>query len=227
MTNAHWTAGGAVTNAAGRLYFEMPGNARRKTLGGLRLLRHRRHDGTSGRSVILTAAHCVYDDANKAFARNVLFIPDQAGTTGAGTDPTAATTRSAAGRRPSASSTPTGPRARSRTTSLGLRLLRRARQRSAPAAPGRCSSSSRSTGTLAVELHRSASRRLRTTTHADAHFTYALGYSYSDDPELHVLRRGHDDRRRRELVAAELRAVRRSPVARGCSRCRRRVPLFR
>ena len=35
---------------------------------------------------ILTAAHCVYDDVNKAFARNVLFIPDQAGTTGAGTD---------------------------------------------------------------------------------------------------------------------------------------------
>jgi hypothetical protein len=36
--------------------------------------------------VILTAAHCVYDDVYKSFARNVLFIPDQAGTTGAGTD---------------------------------------------------------------------------------------------------------------------------------------------
>jgi len=37
--------------------------------------------GTTNRSVIITAAHCVYDDVNKAFARNVLFIPDQAHTT--------------------------------------------------------------------------------------------------------------------------------------------------
>jgi hypothetical protein len=43
-------------------------------------------DGVAGRSVILTAAHCVYDDANKAFARHVLFIPDQTDTTGTGTD---------------------------------------------------------------------------------------------------------------------------------------------
>jgi hypothetical protein len=43
-------------------------------------------DDTSDRSIIITAAHCVYDDNYKAFARNVLFIPNQAGTTGAGTD---------------------------------------------------------------------------------------------------------------------------------------------
>jgi hypothetical protein len=42
-------------------------------------------DAAGDRSVILTAAHCVYDDANKAFARNVLFIPNQAGG-GSGTD---------------------------------------------------------------------------------------------------------------------------------------------
>jgi hypothetical protein len=36
--------------------------------------------------LILTAAHCVYDDANKAFARNVIFIPNQDETSGAGTD---------------------------------------------------------------------------------------------------------------------------------------------
>ncbi len=41
---------------------------------------------THGRSIVLTAAHCIYDDANKAFARNVLFIPDQSATTGSGTD---------------------------------------------------------------------------------------------------------------------------------------------
>jgi hypothetical protein len=43
-------------------------------------------DNTSGRTLIQTAAHCVYDDEDKAFARNVLFIPNQAGTTGTGTD---------------------------------------------------------------------------------------------------------------------------------------------
>ncbi len=43
-------------------------------------------DGTEGISIILTAAHCVYDDVNKAFAQNVLFIPNQDETTGAGTD---------------------------------------------------------------------------------------------------------------------------------------------
>lgn len=36
--------------------------------------------------MVLTAAHCVYDDASKAFARNVLFISNQAGTTGSSTD---------------------------------------------------------------------------------------------------------------------------------------------
>jgi hypothetical protein len=40
----------------------------------------------NNRSVIITAAHCVYDDLNKAFARNILFIPNQHDTTGSGTD---------------------------------------------------------------------------------------------------------------------------------------------
>jgi hypothetical protein len=87
VTNAEWDQGGAVLMAAGRLYFEMPNNAKRKgpwtgyVCSGTVVT-----DGVSGRSIVLTAAHCVYDDANKAFARNVLFIPDQAGTSGAGTD---------------------------------------------------------------------------------------------------------------------------------------------
>ena len=86
ISNAAWT-GGTVQTAAGRIYFEMPANAKRKgpwngyVCSGTVIV-----DGTSGRSVILTAAHCVYDDVNKAFARNVLFIPSQASTTGSGTD---------------------------------------------------------------------------------------------------------------------------------------------
>jgi len=86
-TNSEWTDGGAVQRAAGRLFFEMPNNARRKgpwtgyVCSGTVVI-----DGVGERSLILTASHCVYDDTNKAFARNVLFIPDQANTSGSGTD---------------------------------------------------------------------------------------------------------------------------------------------
>jgi hypothetical protein len=87
VTNAVWSDGGTVQTAAGRIYFEMPANAKRKgpwtayVCSGTVAT-----DGTPGRSVVITAAHCVYDDVNQAFARNVLFIPDQAGTSGSGTD---------------------------------------------------------------------------------------------------------------------------------------------
>ena len=87
VANAEWLSGGAVQMAAGRLYFEMPKNARWKgpwaafVCSGTAVT-----DSAGDRSVILTAAHCVFDDANKAFARNVLFIPNQAGTSGSGTD---------------------------------------------------------------------------------------------------------------------------------------------
>lgn len=87
VSNAEWTVGDAVQKAAGRIYFEMPKNARWKgPWGGFVCSGTVVADGTSERSVILTAAHCVYDDLNKAYARNVLFIPDQAGTNGSGTD---------------------------------------------------------------------------------------------------------------------------------------------
>ncbi len=86
VTNAGWADGGPVQTAAGRIYFEMPNNPRRKRWSGYVCSGTVATDGASGRSVILTAAHCVYDDANKAFARNVLFIPDQDGTSGSGTD---------------------------------------------------------------------------------------------------------------------------------------------
>ena len=86
ITNAPYTGGGNVQRAAGRLFFEMPNNARRKgpwtgyVCSGTVVF-----DSATDRSVILTASHCVYDDANGAFARNVMFIPDQAGG-GSGTD---------------------------------------------------------------------------------------------------------------------------------------------
>lgn len=83
VANAHWTSGGAVQYAAGRIYFEMPYNS---GWGGFVCSGTVATDATDGRSVIMTASHCVYDDANKLFARNVLFIPNQDGTTGGGTD---------------------------------------------------------------------------------------------------------------------------------------------
>jgi hypothetical protein len=86
VTNAPYAGGGVIQNAVGRIYFEMPSNSRRTRWAGYVCSGTVVADGTSGRSVIQTAAHCVYDDAYKAYARNVLFIPNQDGTTGAGTD---------------------------------------------------------------------------------------------------------------------------------------------
>ena len=86
VTNDEWS-GGDVQTAAGRIYFEMPTNPKWKRWTGYVCSGTVTTDDTSGRSVIITAAHCVYDDANKAFARNVMFIPNQAETTtGSGTD---------------------------------------------------------------------------------------------------------------------------------------------
>jgi hypothetical protein len=86
VSNAEYTAGGPIQNAVGRIYFEMPDNVQRTRWSGYVCSGTVVSDTASGRSIVQTAAHCVYDDANKAFARNVLFIPNQAGTTGSGTD---------------------------------------------------------------------------------------------------------------------------------------------
>ena len=86
VTNDPWNGGGTVQTAAGRIYFEMPTKGRK--WGGYVCSGTVATDGVTGRSVIITAAHCVYDDVNKVFARNVLFIPNQAGTTGSGTNTT-------------------------------------------------------------------------------------------------------------------------------------------
>jgi len=90
-TNAPWGYDGAVQTAAGRIYFEMPTNTRVR--GKPRLAWNAyvcsgtvATDDTTGRSVIITAAHCVYEDVEKKFARKVLFIPNQDATTGGGTD---------------------------------------------------------------------------------------------------------------------------------------------
>ncbi len=88
VTNSEWVAGGYIQKAAGRILFEMPQVRGKRITGWVAYV----CSGTAVQntntdaSVILTAAHCVYDDVAKMFAQNVYFIPDQAGTTGAGTD---------------------------------------------------------------------------------------------------------------------------------------------
>ena len=86
VTNARWTDGGPIQTIAGRLLYEMPSNRRGTRWSAYVCSGTVATDGATGRSVIITAAHCVYDDANKAFARNVIFIPNQDQTTGTGTD---------------------------------------------------------------------------------------------------------------------------------------------
>jgi hypothetical protein len=86
VTNAPWTGGGTVQTAAGRIYFEMPANRKATRWNGYVCSGTVVEDARGNASIVLTAAHCVYDDANKVFARNVMFIPDQDATTGTGTD---------------------------------------------------------------------------------------------------------------------------------------------
>jgi hypothetical protein len=79
VTNAAWTVPGTLQTAAGRILFELSDGY--YVCSGTVV-----QDGAGTRSLILTAAHCIYDDANKAFATNVLFIPNQDQTTGTGSD---------------------------------------------------------------------------------------------------------------------------------------------
>lgn len=70
VTHARWTDGGAVQTAAGRILFTMPDGD--YVCSGTAVT-----DGTTGRSIVLTAAHCLYDDIAKVFTSNAIFIPNQ------------------------------------------------------------------------------------------------------------------------------------------------------
>ncbi len=88
VTNSRWDKGGDIQTSTGRLFYEMISARRGKryTWSGYVCSGTVTNDAATGRSVIITAAHCVYNDEYKAFARNVLFIPNQDQTTGSGTD---------------------------------------------------------------------------------------------------------------------------------------------
>lgn len=75
VKSAKYTLGGTVQKAAGRLYFRMPDDAGQ--LVGYLCSGTVVTDSRSDSSMILTAAHCVYDDAHHVFATDVMFIPNQ------------------------------------------------------------------------------------------------------------------------------------------------------
>lgn len=70
-SGASWTAGGEVLRRTGKVYFRMGG-------GGYVCSGAVLEDGSNpnGFSLVLTAAHCAYDETNEAFATDWLFIPD-------------------------------------------------------------------------------------------------------------------------------------------------------
>jgi hypothetical protein len=71
IADADWKGGGAVNEAAGRILFSLNGGS--YVCSGTVINDH----GTVGRSLVVTAAHCAYDEVANVHATNVLFIPKQ------------------------------------------------------------------------------------------------------------------------------------------------------
>ena len=69
VTGASWTKGGAILRGSGKVYFVM-GSSAYVCSGAVA------NDARSGKSLVLTAAHCAFDEAAGSFATNWLFIPE-------------------------------------------------------------------------------------------------------------------------------------------------------
>ncbi|HVR13457.1 MAG TPA: hypothetical protein VMS41_06735, partial [Gaiellaceae bacterium] len=68
-TGAAWTGSGKVKLTTGKVLFTMAG-VDYVCSGSVAL------DASSSTSLVLTAGHCVYDETNRAFATNWMFVPD-------------------------------------------------------------------------------------------------------------------------------------------------------
>jgi V8-like Glu-specific endopeptidase len=68
---------GMVQTAIGRVVFTMNIEGEREMFACTGTVVQ---DSKTDRSIVVTAAHCIYDDKRKQFAENALFIPNQAGT---------------------------------------------------------------------------------------------------------------------------------------------------
>jgi V8-like Glu-specific endopeptidase len=69
VTGASWTKGGEVRDAVGKVFFRLSGTL--YTCSGSVT-----DDSRTNYSLVLTAAHCAYDESKDAFATDWLFIPD-------------------------------------------------------------------------------------------------------------------------------------------------------
>lgn len=71
-TGSQWTGGGDVNKNVGRVFFEMGGSYWTCSASAVQ-------DTKADRSIVLTAAHCAYDETGRyGFARYWMFVPDWA-----------------------------------------------------------------------------------------------------------------------------------------------------
>ena len=69
VTGASWTLGGRIDSASGKVWFTMDGSDWVCSAAVV-------DDADANRSLVITAAHCAYDEVEEAFATNWTFIPD-------------------------------------------------------------------------------------------------------------------------------------------------------
>ena len=80
VDDSEWPHSGPIQSATGRILFQFSSNQIYKCSGTVI------QDNTTGRSIVLTAAHCAYNDLSKEFASMAIFIPDQDATRGSKSD---------------------------------------------------------------------------------------------------------------------------------------------
>lgn len=69
ITGASWTKGGLIAETEGKVLFAMGGSYYVCSATAVT-------ESASGRSIVVTAGHCVYDETGGAFATNWMFIPN-------------------------------------------------------------------------------------------------------------------------------------------------------
>lgn len=80
VDDRNWPHNGSIQSATGRILFKFSSDQIYKCSGTVI------QDDTIGRSIVLTAAHCAYNDLSKEFASLAVFIPDQDRTMGKRSD---------------------------------------------------------------------------------------------------------------------------------------------
>lgn len=87
--DSDWTSGGAVKLATGRILFDFDNSDQMFVCSGIVICDGDRGlypDLNNGRTIIQTAAHCVWSDIMGKFATRAMFIPDQDSTRGVKSD---------------------------------------------------------------------------------------------------------------------------------------------